>query len=113
MADMALYVEKQGDTIDAIEKTTENVMKDAEKGYEYPSFSSTRLVVDLRLSRLDETTGAKKLAQRIREKKKLCFLIFVIILLIIAIIIGVYVSMVTPRYGDTPLRMSTNAKLFP
>ncbi|CAG8559321.1 3548_t:CDS:2 [Acaulospora colombiana] len=36
MADMALYVEQQGNVIDTIEKTTEVVMKDTEKAYGHP-----------------------------------------------------------------------------
>ncbi|KAG8777741.1 Plasma membrane t-SNARE, secretory vesicle fusion [Serendipita sp. 397] len=73
MNDMALIVEEQGETINAVEQTTAVAEKDVETGYKH-------------------TEEAKKSAISARKKRWICFFIVLIILIIIAIVIGVQVA---------------------
>jgi len=72
MNDMAMMVEEQGETINAIEQTADVVEKDVETGYKH-------------------TEAAKKSAISARKKRWICFIIVVIILIIVAIVIAVNV----------------------
>jgi len=71
--DMAILVEEQGETINAIEQTTMTVEKDTEQG-------------------LQHTEKAKDSARSARKKRWICCAIVTVILIIVAIVIGVQVA---------------------
>jgi len=72
MNDMAVMVEEQGETINAIEQTADVVEKDVETGYKH-------------------TEAAKKSAISARKKRWICFIIVVIILIIVAIAVAILI----------------------
>jgi len=71
--DMSILIDQQGETLDTVEQTVQNVDRDIETGYH-------------------ETERAVVSARAARRKRWICFIIILIILAVIAIIVAVVIT---------------------